>query len=200
MTHLGSLRYAVAILLTTGALSMGALAATAQVAMPAGLIEITTLDQCLADPAKTQAVFSERFPHETCDIVTSCDPNLVQSAQTLARERCRLSAIDACTSAPGSESCVHSLTSRWQDTARDIRADIKVRLDKLDPKKMSPFAIRRFGNHANFELDDTCAGLTRVEAGVLLGDQTLCGLYASLENVTRMEGLSAYLTDQEARP
>ncbi len=167
--------------------------------LPASADVITTLDQCLADPSKTQAVFSERFPHETCKIGTTCDPNLVQSAQTLARERCRTSAIDSCTGGPDPATCTQDLTDRWQGKARDTRSDIEARLEKLDPAKMSRFAIRRFGDRLNFELTTTCPDLTRFEAQVLLEDDALCGLYSGFVNVSRMEGLSNYLADQEAR-
>lgn len=161
---------------------------------------MSDLDKCLADPAKTQAVFAERFPHKTCDVETTCEPILVESAHILARSRCRTTAIDACTDASDPATCMLALTDRWQKMAVALKADIQARLTKLDPEKMSLFAVRRFSDSMTFETAETCPELNRVEAAVLLNDDALCGLYSGYVNVSRMEGLSNYLADQEARP
>jgi len=174
--------------------------AFADVRKPAALVEITALDQCLANRANTQAVFKERFPHESCDITTTCDPKLVQSAATLARERCRVAAIDSCIEWGTPTECSMALAARWQKRAAELSKDIQARWAKVDRTTVSPFAIRRFDNPETYNLTHPCPDLSALIGGTGLSDVVVCALHSGFANVRTMEGLSGYLTSQEQRP
>lgn len=174
--------------------------AFADVKKPAALFELIALDQCLANRTNTQAVFTERFPHESCDIATTCDPKLVQSAATLARERCRAAAIDSCVEGGAPSECSMALAARWQKRAVELRKNTQARWAKVDRTTVSPFAIRRFDNPETYNLTQPCPDLSALIGGTGLSDVVVCALHSGFANIRIMEGLSAYLTSQEQRP
>ena len=145
--------------------------------------------QCLADPAKTKAVFAERYPHETCVIGESCDPKLVQSAATLAKQRCRLEAVETCA---GKVDCQEALRAHWESEALSLRSEIETRLNAADLSRFSMLAQRRFADPQVLSMDRGCPS----DIG---GQELSCPVAKALADLTRMEKLDAYLAAQEAR-
>lgn len=162
----------------------------------ANQVAFDALERCLEDRAGVSAVFNERFPHLNCLPDNSCDPRLVQSAKTLARQRCRVRAMDDCVASEGTaEACLRSLNLRWQSAARNIRDDLQKRWKDVDRDSVSRFAVRRFERDATWHFGTGCEeiGLAKHKA---VPEALLCDLSQSLSDVTRMEGLASYMNAQ----
>lgn len=159
--------------------------------------DFAELNACLADPARTAAVFAERFPHEGCDPASTCDAKLVTSAKTIAARNCRQDAISSCTDA----NCLTSLTNRWTQTAQDLNDTLAQQIENLDLTALPRLTANRIARHGTAE-PRRCPTAPEVLSAVI--GQTApasraCEIYLSLTTLEASEAMSRILAGIDAK-
>jgi hypothetical protein len=170
-----------------------AISCAALIAAPASAQVIEALDTCLATEAKTQEVFTERYPHERCTPLSSCAPQLLETSKILADRRCRADAIDTCVTAEDPTACATLLSTRWQDGARDLMAQLQTRWDKTDPATLSPFARKRFTAPDAFALEKECPDAQGHKPP--WSEAQHCALTLAFRNLETTQAKTRYLID-----
>ncbi len=164
------------------------------------------LDRCLSEefPARVEAKFRERFPHERCDTLTDCKPELLKSAEVLARRICRSEAIDHCFEQTDANACLETLAQRWEQKTTVLRDDMRNRWARIDRTSVSAFAMRRFDAEDTYlPTSTTCPDLRELglaEGLLAATDQDVfCRNYQAFSEIERAESLEGYLSSVEDR-
>ncbi len=163
-----------------------------------GLVTTTMLDQCIDQQSYLREVFNERFPHERCDPLSTCDPRLLKSANLLANKRCRSQAIGICIFNDNAVKCSAALSSRWEDLSAAISDNMNLRWSQVDRSRVSKFAIRRFDNPATYQMRTECPEFLKNAEQPILDEAQACRLVLGLMNINQMERLDSFLASQEA--